>query len=149
MVANLGCDIGGQVRSGVVHGQDDPLDRQRWIEVVPNEIQSRGQLRKAFESVVLALRRDQDRIRRGERIHGQQTERWGAIEKDVVKSVENGCQHLGHTPLALIGARELDLRARERNGGGSDRAALDGRRENGRRQGRVADDHVVQGGLEG
>ncbi len=67
-------DIGGQVGSSVVHGQHNPVDQEAGVEVIANEIERGKQLGQSFQGVVLTLERDQDRIGRGQGIHGQESE---------------------------------------------------------------------------
>ena len=86
-VARFGGDVRGQVRPGVEHGQDDPVEREARVEMVADEIDGGEQLGQTLECVVLTLERDEDRIGGGQGIDGQETERWRAIDEDDVVAI--------------------------------------------------------------
>ena len=82
--SRLGFDVGGEVRPRIGHREDDAVDRKPRIEVVANEVDGGQQLGQSLQGVVLTLERDEDRIGSGQGVHGQQTERWRAIDEDDV-----------------------------------------------------------------
>ena len=120
MTADLGGDIGREVRPAVEHRQDDALDLEIRVEVVANEIHGGNQLGKSFKGVVLALDRDQHGVGGGKRIDGEETDRRRAIEKQVVVIRGDLREQSCETPFTLICRRELHLGAGEANGGGND-----------------------------
>ena len=74
MLPDLGVHLGGKVGSGVVHRQDNALDREVGIEVVADQVDCRNQLRETLEGVVLALDRHHHLGRRDQAVHRQQAE---------------------------------------------------------------------------
>ena len=84
MSADLRRDFGRQVRPGVEHREQDSLDREVRVQVVPNQVDRGGELAEALEGVVLALDRDQHRVGGGEGVDGQEAERRRAVDQDVV-----------------------------------------------------------------
>ena len=129
VAADLGRDLGGEVGAGVVHRQDDPLDREIRVQVVADEIDGRDELAQALEGVVLALDRDEDGVGGGERVHGQEPERGRAVEEDVVVAVADRLEESCEAALALAERRELDLRAGERDRRRHEREPVDRRRD--------------------
>src|SRR5215212_9325353 len=88
MGPDLGRDVGGQVGSSVKHREDEPLDRERRVQVVPDEIARGDELREALQGVVLALSRNEDRGRRRECVDGEETERRWTVDEDVVIALD-------------------------------------------------------------
>ena len=84
MSPNLASDVGGQLRSTVVHRQYDALDRELRVEVVADEIESREQLRQSFQGVVLTLERDENGFGGGQCVDGEESQRWRTVHEDVV-----------------------------------------------------------------
>jgi hypothetical protein len=148
VVANLGRDIRGQVRAAVEHRQHDALDGKGGIEVVTDEVERGDQLGEALQGVVLALGWDQHRLGRGEGIDGQQTERWRAIDEDVVVVGGGDAQDAGQTALPLGLRGELDLGSGERHRRRRERHADDLCRYDHLGEGSVSEQSVVEGGRE-
>src|SRR5262249_47438754 len=63
-----------EVESRVVHREQDPLDSKPWVQVILNQTDRGDELGEPLERQVLALERDQYRIRSGERVDGEQAE---------------------------------------------------------------------------
>jgi hypothetical protein len=84
VTADLVRDVSRQLRPCVEHRQDDALDVELRVQVVADEVEGGKQLGQSFQGVVLALQWDQDGVRCRQRIDGQQSERWWAIDQDVV-----------------------------------------------------------------
>ena len=61
----------------------------------------------------LALQRDDDAVRGGQGVDGEQTERGLAVDEDDVVVVDDGAQHPGEDLLAGHLADELDLGGRQ------------------------------------
>ena len=125
VLADLGVDLGREVRARVVHGQDDALDREVRVEVVADQVDRRDQLGQALQGVVLALDRDHHRVGGRERVHRQQTERRRAVEQDVVVVGDDVGQDVGEPPLALgRGASSTSAPASEMDEGTIERSGI-------------------------
>ena len=143
MAANLGGDLGGQVRPAVVHRQQDAVDRERGVQVVANEVDRGEQLGQSFQGVVLALERDEHGIGGGQGIHGQQTERRRAVDEDVVVAGRDIGDQAGEAAFSGFDAAPVRPRprpARSRTGSDRRRAAPPPTR---RSSAEVVDDRVV------
>ena len=113
MRPHLDRHFGGQVRPCVVHRENDALHGEVGIQVIAHEVHRSDELGQPLEGVVLALDRDQDRVRRSERIDGQEAERRGAIEEDVVEVLDEGVDEASEPAFALCDRSELDFGAGE------------------------------------
>lgn len=71
MASRLGGDLGGEVGSAVIHGQEDTFEFEIRVEVVADEIERGEQLGQPLQGVVLALQRDEHRSGRRQGVHGQ------------------------------------------------------------------------------
>jgi hypothetical protein len=112
MVVRL-ADLAAQVVPRVHHGEQDPFDAQRRIEIAAHAIERLEQAREPLERVVLALERDQHAVRRRQGVEGEQPERRRAVDQhEVVVVTRIGEGHL-EAALAVGGAHELDLGAHE------------------------------------
>ena len=80
--ADLVGDFRRELRSGVVHRQHDAVDLETGIQVSRTRFTVADQLGEPFEGVVLALDRDQHRVRGGQRVDGQQPERRRPVDED-------------------------------------------------------------------
>jgi hypothetical protein len=102
---------------------------------------------KTFESEVLAVQRYQHGVRGNQRIQGEQTERRGAVDEDVLEARPKRIEHALQTTLALEHRNHLDLCACQIPVGGHQMEIVDPRREDeGIRHGSV---HVHQGFVSG
>ena len=121
MLAHLLSHLERQVGAGIVHGQQDRADAQLRVQVLLNHLNILQQLAQAFQSVVLALNRNQNLFCRDEGVDGQQTEARRAIDEDIVQALHAlllapfGVVHQGvfEASLACHQGDQLDLRARE------------------------------------
>src|SRR5262249_52002939 len=88
VLADLFDDLTGEVGPVIVHGQKNPFDLESRVQGGSNPSQSSHQLGYSLECHVLALHRDQNRLRRDERIESQDSEGRRGIEKDVVELID-------------------------------------------------------------
>ncbi len=146
---DLGGDLGRQVRPCVEHRQHDTGDRQLGVEVVAHEVDRRDQLREALERVVLALDRDQHRVRAGQRVHRQQAKRRRAVDEDPVPVRRLPVDRAREAPLAALLAGELDLRPGERDRRRDETQALDGCRDVQVTERPLVDERVVDRAVQG
>ena len=89
-----------------------------WVEPLLHQLDGVHQLGEPLERVVLALERDQHRVRRGERIEREQAERRRAVDDDVVVLLAAGAERLAEPELAALLVDQLDLGAGEVRRGG-------------------------------
>ena len=86
-------EVGGNLlreRSAVViHGEKDAFDREGWVDRPTEAHQSVEKLSDTFQCQELALDRDEDGIRGGQRVEREQVERRCAVNEDVVVLCEN------------------------------------------------------------
>ena len=111
---NLGGDFRRQVRASVEHRENDPLDREFGVQMVPDEVDRRGELAQPLERVVLALDRDEHGGGCREGVDREQTERRWAVEEHVVVSGDDAFESRRHPPLARQVSGEFDLGAGKR-----------------------------------
>ena len=71
------------------------------------------QLRKPFKGVVLALHGNEHRVGGGEHVDGEETERWGAVDEDVIISIADRRNRLSHRHLTIRPVYQLHLGARQ------------------------------------
>ena len=147
MPSDLGRDVGGQVRPAIEHGQDDALEGERRIEVVADEVDRAEQLGQPFECVVLALERHEDRVRGRQCIDGEQSERWRAVDEDVVVAIRDASDEATEAAFPRFERSELDLGPGERDRRGND---VDPERTGDREilESEPVDDPVVDGDFE-
>ena len=100
VVADLADDLIGELRAGVVHHADERADVQSSIQVAADEVDVAQQLAEAFEGVVLALDRNEHLVGRAQAVDGEQAERWGTVDEDVVVVV-----HAPPRPPGGVGSR--------------------------------------------
>ena len=113
------------------------------IQVLGDEPDVAHQLAEALERVVLALDRDQDLGGRRHAVDGEQTERRGTVDEDVVVVVTHlGERHL-EPQLPAERRHQLDLGTGQVEARRSDEEVLDRRRLDAVLDGHVAQDHVV------
>src|SRR5690606_19372412 len=77
----------GQVETTVEHGEEDPLDLQRRVQVLLNDADGVEQLRKPLERVELALDRDQHGVRGRQGVEGQHAQRGRRVDQDEVVAI--------------------------------------------------------------
>src|SRR5258705_6760651 len=77
-------DLAREVGSIVVHGQEDPFHHEARIQGSTDSFQGIDELRDPFESQILALDRDQNRLGRDEGVDGEQSQIRGAVQQNVV-----------------------------------------------------------------
>jgi hypothetical protein len=114
-----------------------------------DEVHGVEQLRDPLERVVLALKRDEERIGCGEHVDRDQPEWWWAVNQHVVVAVAYRFERRPHRLIAVRAADELDLCPREVRSRGDDVEVLELDRLNDRIGERgVADQDVVDGDVE-
>src|SRR5262249_1492629 len=84
VTADLLRDLVGQPGPRVVHGQQDRRDPYTVVEMGLDQLDVAQQLTQTLQRVVLALDGDQYLVRRDERVDRQQTQRWRAVDEDIV-----------------------------------------------------------------
>ena len=87
MSANLLIHLRGQPGPAVKHRHEDRGKAQILVHCVSHSVNGAHELRHALQGVILTLDRQQDFIRRDKCIEGQEAQRRGAIENDVVNGV--------------------------------------------------------------
>ena len=95
----------------VRHGQQDTLDLELRIQSGLNAPHRRHQLGQPLEREVLAVERYQHRMRRHERIQGQQPQRRGRVDEDVVMPLDGRTQQRAQPTLSLGQSDQLDFGA--------------------------------------
>src|SRR6185312_6739885 len=82
--ACIGGNLAREVKPRVVHGQQDAVNGEVSVHPSLNHVHRVQQLRQSLESVVLALNRDQDGIRRRQHVDGEETKRWRTVDENEV-----------------------------------------------------------------
>src|SRR3954471_4794729 len=141
-------DLVRELRTGVVHDEHDRTELQRLIEVLLDQCDVPQQLAQALERVVLALDRYEDLGGRRQAVHGQQAERRGAVDEDVVVLGLDVLEGLAQLELSAEGRNELDLGPREVQAGGRHEQVAHGGGLDAVVDGGVVQDHLVHGGLQ-
>ena len=113
VLAGVGDDLTGEIEAGVVHRKEDAINRELRIDGLLDPVDRVEQLRKALEGVVLALDGDEHRVRCGEHVDGEQSQRGRAVDQDVVVSIADGSDGVVHRKLAVFAVDQLDLCAGE------------------------------------
>ena len=117
VAADFRGDFRRQVRPSVEHREEDSLDRELGVQVIPNEIDGGGELAEPLEGVVLALDRDQHRVGCGERVDREQAERRRAVDEHVVVVVADVVERRREAALAGHQRCQLDLGSGQRERG--------------------------------
>jgi hypothetical protein len=107
-----------QPGAGVVHGEDDAKDVEARVEHAAHQAERVAELGEAFESVVLALDRDQDGVGGGEAVHREEPKRGRAVEQDEIVFTGGGPKGAPQTCLPCKLADQLDLGPGEVNSRG-------------------------------
>jgi hypothetical protein len=141
--ANLSGDVRREVRPAVVHREDDALHLETRIQVVADEIQGRDQLSEALESVVLALKRDEDRVGGGQSVYRKEPEGRRAVEEDVVVFTGDCLNEAREPPLSLGKRGQFDLGPGQADGGRDETQAFDRTRHHEISEGSPIDEGVV------
>ena len=164
LVAEVLLELRGDVQrqrvARVVHRAQQPLDLERGIEVRAHLLHRLHEVRQAFERVVLALHRDQHAVRGAQAVQREQRQRRRAIEQDEVVVAGHLAdrrlhlrQRLGERVLearfALGQLDELDLGAGELAVRGHEVEAAGRRHDAHVRDLPLAEQHLVDGRVEG
>ena len=80
MLSQLGLHILGKAGALVGHGDHDPGQNQRGVELAANRLQRVEELHEPLERKVLGLDRDDRPVGGGERVDGDRAERRRAVE---------------------------------------------------------------------
>jgi hypothetical protein len=67
----------------------------------------------AFEGVVFALNRNQQRLCGGQRVKSEQVKRWRTVNDDVIVVSFDGCECVLQPEFSLLNFDELDFRSRQ------------------------------------
>lgn len=149
VVAGFRGDLSGEVEAGVVHGQEDAVDGEVRVYASLDQVDRVEELREAFEGVVLALYRDEQAVRGGEHVDGDEAQGWWAVYEYVVVLVPERVERVGHDAFPLFSGDHFDFGACEVRGGWQDvqvselYRSLDGVLDRG-----VSGEDVVDGGLQ-
>ena len=84
----------------VEHGEDDALDLETRIEMTLYALDGADEVAQSLERVELALQRHENRIRRHQRIEGQQPQRGRAVDQHVIV-IEHGTRECVAQPKLL------------------------------------------------
>ena len=145
VMLHLGRDLARQVRPGVEHREQHARDLELGMEMVADQVHRREELRQALERVVLALDRDEDRVRGRQRVDREQAERRRAVDEDPVPGVGLGPDRAGQPALAPLHVRELHLGAGELDRGRDQAQPVDGGAHVERSERAIADEDVIGG----
>jgi len=104
---------GREVRSLVVHGEQQAFDFQKGIHGAPKPRQGVEELRNALKRVILALDGDQQRISGGQRVERQKVQCRRAIEQNIVVVILDWRDGFPQEDLAAVGVNELHFGACE------------------------------------
>ncbi|CAI7644867.1 unnamed protein product, partial [Penicillium discolor] len=100
-------------RARVVHRRQQAVHLDGGVQPVADLVDGLDEERDATEREELALERDDDAVRRRQRVHGQQTERRLAVDEDDVVLPRHLAQHAGEDRLAGDLVDEVHLRGGE------------------------------------
>lgn len=114
--AHLIHDLAGEIRALVVHRHQDARDLELRVERGTNPLDRVHQLRDPLQSKVLALDRNQHRIRRSQRVQGQKSRRGRAVDECMLELVAPRIQKLLQPKLPLLQIDKLHF--------GSDQVAI-------------------------
>ena len=112
----------------VVHRRQDAVEGDGGIQAVAHLVDRLDEQRDTAQCEELALQRDDHAVARGERIHGEQTERGLAVDEDDVVLLGDLAQHLGEDLLARHFVDEVNFRSREIDVGRDDVETVDATR---------------------
>ena len=156
-VAHVGAHVrdhlAGQAIAGIVHGQNDAVDRQAGVERAAHLFDGGQELRQAFEEPVLGLQRDDDRVGGGERVDREQVQRRGTVDQDIgdglgivgsrsAVAAQRAAQLIG----AVVVAGDFKLDPKKVHGRRGDEEARHRGRNDHLAQGFFADQHLVARG---
>src|SRR5579871_936659 len=111
ILARVRRNLARKVQARVVHREQNTVDPERRVHALLNKMHRIEQLGQTLKRVVFALQRYQHCIRRGEHVHGDQPERWRAVDQDEVVRVTDLVKCPAHRQLTVGFAYELHLGA--------------------------------------
>ena len=109
-IAQISRDRGRKIGSLVIHREQQALDHQSRIVKAPDPCERVEEFGYAFESVVLTLNRNQQRLRGRQRVERQQSERRRTVDDDVIVIRLDGCERTLQPELSLLDLDQFDLR---------------------------------------
>src|SRR5664280_1174583 len=112
-------DLRGQDGSFVKHSHQDTQQGKVWIQTLLDQTDRPQQVRQPFQGIVLTLDGDDDFVCRCQCVEGQKTERWRAVDDDIIPGPVQGSQAALKNVLAAVHAGQFQLGARQvdRRGG--------------------------------
>ena len=110
---DLLCDLFGNERSSVIHGQHDALNLERLVQVLPNKRDGVHQLRKSFQRIIFALDGDDRAVCRRQRVDGQKPQRRRTVDENVIKLLLDGQKRGTQYLVAVLFVDEIHLRPRQ------------------------------------
>ena len=109
MILDLAGHRMGQAIPSIVHGQEQPLDKQPLVEALLHLANGLDQLRQPFQSKIFALHRNQDRVSGGQAIDGKKPQRGGTVNQDILKMFPDRTQDRLQPLLPILLGNELNL----------------------------------------
>ena len=109
MATHLVLDLVRQTQARVVHRQQEALDGQLRVQLRLDNLDGIQQLGDTLQREVLTLHGDDDRVRRRQRIHRDETQRGRAVDEDEVVVLLQRLQQMRHDLLALRQVQHLYL----------------------------------------
>jgi len=134
-----------EVGSVVVHGQEDALDADVWIERRADALERRDEFGDSLEGKILGLHGHNEGFSSYEDIQGEEVERGRAIEDDEIESILNRLQGAAKTQSAIGGRSQLNVGAGEVLGAGKMPEQIDLRGEDDLDGRDVAHEDVIDG----
>jgi hypothetical protein len=92
----------------IVHRQKNPFDRKGWIDRAAKARERVEKFRDALERQELALNRHKDRVACGQRVHGEDIERWWAINDNELVFLAERLDHLPQAIFSIFHRDQLD-----------------------------------------
>ena len=109
MTTNLGFDLSCKVVALIDHRKNDALDFESGIEFRAHELHRFHEIGEAFERIVFALKRDQHRIRRRQRIQREKTQRRRTVDQDDLIGVPDLLDRLCESTFSRLERNEFDF----------------------------------------
>ena len=127
VLLHLGDDLQAQVGARVEHREHDALNLQAAIERLLHARDRTHQRGDALQRVVFALNRDEHAVGSAQGVDRDQAQGGRTVDEHVIEPVANGGQRLAQRVFAVLGARQLQLRAGQADVRGQQRQAFDPR----------------------
>ena len=103
--AKQGADLLGVVRAVICHREQDAVDPKVPVDLTAHLVHRLQELFKTLGREKLRLRRDENTVRRGERVYGDHPQRGHTVDENIVIVPFHGLQHL---PEYLFTGHRID-----------------------------------------